>query len=219
MEENDCRLMAEYRSAMYALAAEAFAAEPSDARLRQIINLAVDSSPDDCGRASERDLLRNLSGYADKDIVALGASIRTEFAELFIGPRRPLAPYYESAYMGHPKRMFTQTTKAVREFYKSFGVEVEKKNAVPDDLLAYELAFMSELCRREACEQDEDGVGIERWRTAQLEFLGNHLGLWVESFCRKVEMAWCADWYVAWSRFACDFVAEDIAYFGTFEKF
>ena len=158
----------------------------------------------------ERALLEHLAAYGSLDGAGFGTVVRTEYAELFVGPRPPLAPLYESLYAGFPRRLCTETTRLVRRAYEESGLEVRKRNHVPDDHLGYELEFLACLCEDEARAVEQgDHEGERASIAAQHAFLSEHLTTWIELFCARVEAASCSDFYRAWARFAASFVLID----------
>ena len=138
--------------------------EPSAGYLRDLAAMAQDSSPEDAVLDCEAALLSHLAGYAGADFDDLRTKVATEYAELFVGPRHPLAGCYGSLYIGFPNRMFTESTRKVRKFYRAFGRMSDSPNRVPDDHIAYELEFMSYLCEQEASAlergADNEAVGM-----------------------------------------------------------
>lgn len=204
---------ARYRSAIYMTVASVFAGAPSVEQLQRAIEAARQADAGSCVRACEAELFEWVAGQAGGDLSELRTKIASEYAELFVGPRPPLAPLYESLYLGFPNRLFTEQTMSVRRFYARYGREVIAENRVPDDHLAYELEFMGYLCAGEAdCLEAGDCEGARGYRAAQGEFLLLHLGSWCRPFAERADSAWCGEWYAAWARFVCAFVAEDEAF-------
>lgn len=214
-----------YRGALYGAAAQAFREEPSNEGLAAIVQMAVSALAEGfpvgaealVGQAAEERLMRTLAAYAPRlaSDPRLGTSVRSEYAELFLGPRPALAPYYESLYVGYPKRLFTQVTRAVRAEYERAGLAVEKRNSVPDDHLAYELEFMARLCLLQAAAlQQGNEEESSRLYLVQRGFMERHLGVWTQPFLQRIEAAPCADYYRAWTRFVNDFVLEDLCFLG-----
>lgn len=201
---------ARYRAALYRLASSVFVDEPTKESLVQMIDAAKKARHEDCIRPYEFELFSHIRGYEGEEIAELCTKVRTEYAELFIGPRPPLAPLFESVYVGFPRRLYTETTARVRAFYEGQGLMTLKRNKVPDDHISYELEFMATLCEKEAQAFDDAGIdiafGIQK---VQADFIDKHLGRWTGLFSERVKKAPCADYYAAWSRFVHDFVADD----------
>jgi TorA maturation chaperone TorD len=204
---------AQYRANLYSIAARAFAEEPTKDTLAVLTALAEDTHEHECRRTSEFTVLVHMGNYKNRELPSLQTQIGTEYAELFIGPRPPLAPLYESLYVGSPRRLFTDVTEHVRTCYESHGFTVLQRNKIPDDHMAYELEFMSRLCQQEKTQRERGNTKGATWtQTVQLEFIEAHLGRWAHAFATRIAEAWCGDYYVAWSRFVADFVEEERAY-------
>lgn len=201
---------ARWREALYRLASSAFLEEPTDERLASSIE-AARAAVDDEGSwelPCEQRLLTHLASFDEND-ADLGRRVRSEYAELFIGPRPPKAPLYESLYRGAPRRLLGGATRQVRSAYESHGFTVAKRNRVPDDHVGYELEFAANLCEREALAW-ESGCAeeAETWRRERRGFLDEHLSQWIGDFASAVERAE-AEYYGAWARFAQGIVAAD----------
>lgn len=204
---------AEYRARIYRLASSVFMDDITEEALAGQIAAACGADGHGSVRPCEEVLFSYLRGFEGADIPTLRTSVATEYAELFVGPRAPLAPYYESIYLGANPRLFADVTMRVRAAYKEQGFEVDKRNHVPDDHLGYELAFMGALCAREAAAHVAgDADAVRASQVAQSNFLAIHLGVWAGFFASRVAAAWCADYYGAWSRFVEAFVADDMAF-------
>ena len=201
---------ARWRAALYQLASHAFLEEPSDEELSGLIEgaRAAVSAGEGWNLACERELLEQLAALDASDD-ALGTQVRSEYAELFVGPRPPLAPLYESLYVGYPRRLLTETTRKVRDTYERCGLTVEQRNRIPDDHVGFELEFMARLCEREAAAlEDGNAAAARECRNEQERFLREHLGAWAGPFCEKVQQAPSA-YYRHWAVFVRDFVDED----------
>lgn len=203
---------ASLRASLYLAASAAFADAPDAQTLSSLIETACAVSPDECSSEAEAALFGHLRGYAGEDVGRLRTRVASEYAELFVGPRPPLAPYYESMYLGHPRRLFTQQTADVRDCYEREGLAVTRRNRVPDDHIAYELEFMGRLCEREAGELFAgDDVSAAGTVDAERLFLKRHLAAWTAPFARRVCDAGASDYYAAWARYVEALVADDLA--------
>lgn len=107
--------------------------------------------------------------------------LESDFNRLFVGPRHPLAPPWESYYLSRDHLLFQEQTLAVRQIYRRFGLETSSPGSVPDDSLGLELAFMAELCARRCAAPGQDEI-----REAQQGFLDSHLLLWAPQCLRLV---------------------------------
>ncbi|MBQ9002055.1 MAG: molecular chaperone TorD family protein [Eggerthellaceae bacterium] len=206
---------ARYREAIYRNLSALFADAPGADALRALVEAARTVEVEDVRRASEAGFYAYLRELDGCDAGELRVEVASEYAELFVGPRPPLAPYYESVYLGFPNRLFTEQTMSVRRFYERCGLSVVKDGKVPDDHVAYELELMATLAGREAeaVEAGRATAALELERL-QREFIVVHLGGWLGPFANRVAEAPCAGFYRALSRFAHEFAAEDDAALG-----
>lgn len=204
---------ARWRAAVYRNLSALFADAPSAEALAALIEAAASVDVEDVHRVSEAAFYGYLRELGERDDADLRRTVASEYAELFVGPRPPLAPLYESVYLGSPSRLFTEQTMSVRRFYERCGLSVVKDGKVPDDHVAYELELMAELAEREASALDagqaDRALNLER---LQREFLVVHLGGWIMPFALRVAEAPCGDFYAALARFAQGFIGEDDAY-------
>ena len=208
-----------YRAAMYRNLSALFADAPSVEELDALITMAQDAMIDsDELSENEQCFYAYLAALGNRDLEDLRRSVASEYAELFIGPRPPLAPYYESIYLGYPNRLFTDQTMAVQQFYEECGFRVVKSGRVPGDTMAYELEFMGLLADREATGLKEaasagisrsDAGDVENVRKQQKEFLDTHIGAWAGLLADRIAEAPRADFYGQLSRFTAGFVEED----------
>ena len=204
------------RAGIYRNASVLFSDAPSLEMLHELVDAATDAMSDEQAnpmRESERffyGYLRDRWHSCDEDA---RRAIASEYAELFVGPRPPLAPLYESVYLGFPNRLFTDQTLSVKRFYEQCGLAVVKDGRVPDDHMAYELELMARLAQREAEALENDDVdGACNARELERSFVVEHLSLWAGLFANRVSEADCSDFYAALSEFVHRFVDEDAAY-------
>ena len=149
----------------------------------------------------------------ENGIEELRKQVASEYAELFIGPRPPLAPYYESVYLGAPSRLFTDQTMKVREFYSRCGKRVQEYGRIPDDHLAYELELMADLSAKET-ELLEKGKLEEALGIAALEyeFLSEHLSVWIGLFLQRLTASNVSKFYEYLTAYLYEFVVSDRVY-------
>jgi len=124
--------------------------------------------------------LRSDAEFVDK--------VKTEYMHLFIGPLKLIAPPWESVYFGEDAMLFQASTLKVREFYRSFGLIPEGYPHVPDDSLALELDFMSELAGRALTAfSSDDTEAVRKNLQGSSDFLKAHLLVWYPRFLKKMK--------------------------------
>ncbi|MGG7049195.1 MULTISPECIES: TorD/DmsD family molecular chaperone [unclassified Campylobacter] len=112
---------------------------------------------------------------------------RYEYNTLFVGPRRPKALPYESAYFDY-KTLFGAHTMEVREIYKQAGlrVEAEKFDKFPDDFIGYELQFLYFLSFQAlGFLQNEQQEKFYECLRQKAEFIDTHPSKWFLEFASR----------------------------------
>ncbi|MGI6032708.1 MAG: TorD/DmsD family molecular chaperone [Coriobacteriales bacterium] len=201
---------ARYRSALYVVASRVFASEATVKLLDSFKEAEHCFEPGAALRPSEARLMKDLAESLKGDSQTLRGLLATEYAELFLGPRPPLAPLFESVYVGFPNRLYTDVTMAVRRCYQQQGWKRTDSAHVPDDSIAFELEFMAHLSSREAALLDSGKrVAAYELRASEQSFLDEHLCQWAWMFEERVAKAPGIGFYQAWSAFVTAFAQED----------
>ncbi len=145
--------------------------------------------PDEQMVAVLRQFAQQTHGWAGELVRAVDVTgdiepLRVDYAKLFVGPYRPLAPPYGSVYLEGTKVM-GDSTLAARTVYRREGLDVCVKE-VPDHI-RIELEFISFLISKED-EAAGSGDGAEAlcYQRKQRWFLDSHLGTWVGDFAQEV---------------------------------
>lgn len=123
-------------------------------------------------------------------------SLKVDFARLFIGPDKLLAPPWESVYLSPDHLMFEKQTLEVRQAYKHFNMEAPIPGREPDDHIGLELRFVAHLCN----------IGLNAVETERIDqltlvtdairdFLKSHLTLWSGEFAKRVVIHGQTDYY------------------------
>lgn len=103
--------------------------------------------------------------------------VRSDFTRLFVGPRRKLAPPWESVYRSPAKLVMQEHEREVVRAYAEQRVGFEGMGGVPADHIALELQFCAWLL-------DHPKPAT---RAALSRFLSEHLLTWVPLFAADVE--------------------------------
>ncbi len=89
-------------------------------------------------------------------------------------------PPYESSHREDADPLKDVVMADVAGFYNAFGLRPEGE--LPDHIVS-ELEFMALLCVKESgAILTEESEGLEVVRSAQVKFMGDHLGRWVDTF-------------------------------------
>ena len=137
-------------------------------------------------------------------------TLEEDFLNLFIGPKGPYAPPWESVYISDDKLLFNKSTFQVRNEYSKFGLEYSAIHKEPDDHIAVELQFMAHLADI-AISQIPSGevVTLKETISSQWSFIENHLLTWVFSFCDRMYKASSQEYFKNVSRLLREFIKVD----------
>jgi len=109
--------------------------------------------------------------------------LKIQFAKLYIGPYKVLAPPFGSVYLDDKHQIMGESTLDVIKRYSAAGLTVDEGFKNPPDHISAELEFMHILiieelnCLHKGCVDE----AVE-WLVQQFEFLKSHIGQWVDSF-------------------------------------
>lgn len=137
--------------------------------------------------------------------------VYSEYMRVFVGPGALPAPPWESVYADKLQRLLmTETTLAVRKFYKKEGFESASYPHVPDDHVAIELDFMANMasCALDAFLAQEDET-CKLALSASEDFLDEHLCAWVGDFAKEVEEKAEAPFYAIMAKTVEAFTSVD----------
>ncbi|GFO97388.1 anaerobic dehydrogenase-like protein [groundwater metagenome] len=117
-------------------------------------------------------LLTNFA-RTDKDASDIHEKLCREFTRLFVGPVPALFPY-ESRYIDGS--MMARSLLKVKEEYRKAELKRAQGYHEPEDHIAMELGFMSNLCMN----------GARESLKMQSDFLKDHLSKWAPAFCDEL---------------------------------
>jgi len=174
----------------------------------------------ECYYSPDGKLLRALADFAEAYDRSFSNIIRNtpkaddlarhavDYARLFLGPFKLLAPPYGSVYLEDGRGM-GNSTLAARDVYKQEGLDLVLKDA--PDHISVELEFMCYLaCNEAEAREDSDLKEAARLHTRQASFLRAHLGRWIQEFARNIERNAQTEFYRALGLATRDFLLEDL---------
>lgn len=182
---------------------------------KELVNSIIDGSLHDAlqgtlGLTEDEKIIQRLADLKDFGIQCeklhleeVLRDMKTEYSRLFVGPGHLLAPPYESVYKTKDednKRgvVMGDSTIAVKNFYRSAGLELAKDFKDLPDHITLELHFMGYLCNLEfdkahdGSEEDQASV-----RKMQADFLKIHLDSWILDFSQAVSIGTNSEFYSA----------------------
>jgi TorA maturation chaperone TorD len=132
----------------------------------------------------------------DKDTGPAFEALKADYLRLFIGVGKVLAPPWESVYFGDDRLLFQEQTIQVREWYRKYGLQIEKLHHEPDDQIGLELSFLANLAQLavQAAER-RDEAELTRLLHDQQAFLTEHPLRWAQAWCDLVDRHARTDFY------------------------
>lgn len=213
--------ISQYRSDLYRLLALSFS-NPTEDLIADLQSGALVDNFQNClealgvGPAQYGQALRGLAEMVTKcredDARELLKATRVEYMRLFVGPKNPVVPVYETLHRekatatSQPMLIVSDTAVAVEAVYRNAGVQLTTHDS--PDHLATELEFLVYLCDKEAAAWDSGNNTLaKKWRRMQREFIDEHLGQWAPGLCRQTRdfsnhwfyryVAWLAETFLA----------------------
>lgn len=137
---------------------------------------------------------------ADAMVAALAAApdqdLLVDYAKLFVGPDSLLAPPFGSVYLDKEKILMGDSTMDVIARYNESEFDLSADFMTAPDHIAAELEFLYLLCYNESlalAEQHEEDQIL--WHQRRQDFIGNHIGRWIERFCNNIREKSQFDYY------------------------
>ncbi len=113
--------------------------------------------------------------------------LKIDYAKLFVGPYKLLAPPYGSVYLEGERKVMSDSTLDVKDRYREAGLNVAEDFKEPPDHVAAELEFMYFLIFKEIeAITHSDVEDIVNYMQEQQSFLENHLGAWMSDFTKNI---------------------------------
>ncbi len=172
-----------------------------------------------CYYLPDEELIRKVADFAQTNrfFAELGncvssgfelESLKIDYAQLFVGPFKLLAPPYGSFYLDDG-RIMGDSTIDVRDWYEKEGLDVVMKDA-PDHIVM-ELEFMYYLIARQTQATNEGNLQeIQRYQQKQKLFLSSHLLRWLPEFTENVQKNAQTEFYKKLTQLTEMFVQKDL---------
>lgn len=142
----------------------------------------------------------NRGGISD----AAFDDLRADYTHLFIGPGDVKVAPWESVHFSDDRLIFQKETLQVREWYRRFGLQLQRLHNEPDDHIGLELEFVAHLAQLAlgALEKNSPEL-LEQLLDAQRAFLSEHLLQWGYKFCGEVEENAHTEFFKGIARLTC----------------
>ncbi len=138
--------------------------------------------------------LDHIKQFLSSDGSNKSQTLLDDFSALFIGPEALKAVPWGSVYLTEEQLVMTESTLAVRVFYREFGVGINTGEHEPDDHIGLQLAFVSYLLNQavDAIEQERP---VEPWLQAIEIFLTQYVLTWSGRFLEIMAGEAATDFY------------------------
>ncbi|MHC4749327.1 MAG: TorD/DmsD family molecular chaperone [Planctomycetota bacterium] len=134
--------------------------------------------------------------------------LKVDYAGLFVGPYKLLAPPYGSVYL-EDKRIMGDSTIDVRNCYENEDLDIVIKDA--PDHIAVELEFMYYLVVKQIMAiRDADSQTLLYCLQKQYSFLWTHLTRWLPEFAENVKKKAQTEFYKNLAQQTKIFVQKDL---------
>ena len=196
------------RSRLCGLLAHLFRTEPTPELLHFVLS------------ASFQEALGELAiplrdGLADRPQEEVLEELAAEFARLFLGPGNHISPHESVQINDQGGSLWGAETVAVKGFIEAAGFVITDQSPNLPDHLSVELDFLSHLAKLES----------ESWRQGDLtatgntldwqaDFIANHIGKWVDKFCKKIAERRALPFYQLFSEVLKQFITHEIGAIG-----
>lgn len=135
--------------------------------------------------------------------------VAADYARLFVGPGKIIAPPWESVQVDEERLTFQAETLQVRQWYRQFGLQAVQLYAEPDDHVGLELAFLSHLAQLALVAQAEgDHARLAQLLDAQRGFLKTHAQRWIPAWSAQVIHHARTDYYRGLAHITVGVLAE-----------
>ncbi len=135
-------------------------------------------------------------------------SLKIDYAQLFVGPFKLLAPPYGSFYL-EDSRLMGKSTIDVRNWYEKEGLDIVISDA--PDHIAMELEFVYYLATKQAqAVKEGNSQSMQSYQYKQNLYLSSHLARWLPGFTKNVQKYAQTEFYKELARLTGTFVRKDL---------
>lgn len=200
----------DYRCGIYYWLKNLYITEPTVEILSDIAQTCMDFGINENTPKYEKKFMEFFARLNKKELENIHKEMKVEFARLFLGPKRRLAPPYESVYCSKNKQIFGETSIKVRKLYEEIGLQINKIGNIPDDFIGFELEFMYYLAFLASEAIDNNNMDkIQELVNYQHKFLKEHITVWIENFTEDIYKNTNMEYFKVIANFTKEFVLED----------
>lgn len=203
----------EYRCSVYYSLKTLFVKEATMVQIRQIMRSCRKAQGFEGMKEAERAYIEYFSSIEDDQVKEIRQEMKPEYARLFLGPKKLIAPPYESVYRSKNQCIYGEETGHVKQFYINAGMELKEKVRVPEDFIGTELEFMYWMSHRmyQALQNGQEELA-HKMAVYQYEFLMQHLLMWVPQFAKDVVEGTTMEYFRVAAAYLEEFLKEDVSF-------
>jgi TorA maturation chaperone TorD len=136
-------------------------------------------------------------------------SLEIDYARLFVGPFKLLAPPYGSFYL-EDKKLMGESTIDVKKCYDDEGLDIVIKD-VPDHIIM-ELEFLYYLVSKQIeATVNQNLQMLQTYQQKQCNFLQTHLSRWLPAFAENVKKNAQTKFYSDLAKLTEEFILNDVS--------
>jgi TorA maturation chaperone TorD len=183
------------RSAGYAFFSRVYRQELTIEMLKTLVATAASRENSNVGEG-DRVLNTYLRGLDRADLKKVESDLAAEFTGLFLNAsRQPVHPF-ESVYTSEERLLMQRARDEVLNEYRRAGLERIQEFREPEDHIALEFEFMSNLCNKTLDSlQAQDKMAARESVEWQKKFFDEHLSVWIPHFCKDLARLAQSDFY------------------------
>ena len=193
--DQDLKEILSSRSASYAFLSRAYRQEMT-VEILKTLGTATATPEDSEASEGNRVLNRYLRGLDRADLKKVASDLAAEFAGLFLNASRQSVHPFESVYTSEERLLMQRARDEVLNEYRRAGLERIQEFREPEDHIALEFEFMSNLCNKTLDSlQAHDRTAARESLEWQKRFFDEHLNVWIPRFCKDLARLAQSDFY------------------------
>lgn len=220
MEQSELLLeYLQYRCNAYYSLKTIFIKEATMAQIRQLAKSCKKAGDLSDLPEAFRNYVAYFASITEEQVKDVRQEMKPEYARLFLGPKKLIAPPYESVYRSKRHCLYAEATDQVKQFYQNAGIKMSEKSKLPEDFLGTQLEFMYWMSHRMLQALNEEQYELmERMAIYQYEFLSQHLCMWIHDFKKDVVKGTTMQYFKVAAEYLVEFIEEDAAFLETWNS-
>ncbi len=157
-----------------------------------------------------KEFVQFADGLSAADMAALETKLAADYARLFLSIHK--VPPHPSESVYREGAMMQYARDEVLKTYWSFGVDKKKEFTEPEDHIAVELSFLSDLCQKASQSLKKGNTDeAKRYVQGQRDFLEGHLMKWMPKLVKDILSTAQTPFYRGIAVFTQGYLAADLS--------